>query len=212
MKLASVHGKPGICNLHNREDLEEVVLRKVLVGVVGVQCPPVVDVEVEDAEDEHQHNSRELGLEANNDHDAGNQSEQASNDSPEAPVATEDEANEEEDEQDTSSKLEIHLLVLLVELGKTGRGKLLANPRVGQNHHETTHDREIAQEEVQVKDQAVSNALHNHNAHKTSYSVFRVLSSNNHDRAHCHCDYVDDEECVSEAVPDCGANHVSSCS
>jgi hypothetical protein len=136
--------KVGVRNLHNREDLEEVVLRKVLVRVVRVQSPPVVDVEVEDAEDKHQHNSRKLGLKANNNHDAGNESEQASHDSPKAPVATEDEANEEEDEQNTPGKLEVHLLVLLVKLGKTGRSELLTNPGVRKNHHETSHNREVA--------------------------------------------------------------------
>lgn len=200
----------GMPNLHNGKDLEEVVLRKVLVGVVWVQSPPVVDVEVEDAENKHQHDRRELGLEANNNHNTGNEAEQASHDSPETPVAAENEANEKKDEQNTSSKLEIHLLVLLVELRKTGRGELLAHPRIGKDHHETTHNRKVAQEEVQVKDQAVSNTLHNHHAHKTSYGVFRVLSCDNHDRAYSHCDYVDDEECVGESVPNCGAKNVSS--
>ena len=147
-------------NLHNRQDLEEVILRKILVRVVGVQGPPVVDVEVEDAEDQHQHDGRELGLESNNNHDAGNESKQASHDPPEAPVTAENEADKEEDEQNTTSELEVHLLVLLVELGKTGWGKLLANPRVREHHHQTTHDREVAQEKVQVEDEAVSDALH----------------------------------------------------
>src|SRR5690242_1585846 len=127
-------------NLHNRENLEEVVLGEVLVRVMGVQSPPVVDVEVEDAENQHQHDRGKLGLEANNNHDASNEAEQASHDSPETPVATEDKANKEENEQNTSSKLEVHFLVLLVELGKTGRGKLLANPGIRENHHETAHD------------------------------------------------------------------------
>jgi hypothetical protein len=191
-----------ICNLHNRKDLEEVVLREVLVGVVGVQSPPIVDVEVEDAENEHQHDRGELGLEANNNHDAGNEAEQAGHNSPETPVTAENETNEQEDQEDASSELEVHLLILLVELGKTGGGKLLANPGVGQNHHQTAHDREVAEEEVQVEDQAISNALHNHNAHETSYGVFRVLSCDDHDRANRHCDYVDDQECVGEAIPD----------
>ena len=190
-------------NLHNREDLEEVVFREVLVGVVGVQSPPVVDVEVEDAQNEHQHDRRELGLETNNNHDASNETEQASHNSPETPVTAENEADEEEDEQDTSSELEIHLLVLLVELRKTSRSELLANPGVGQDHHQTAHNGKVAEEEVQVENETISDALHNHNAHETSHSVFRVLSCDDHDRADSHCDYVDDEECVGKTVPNC---------
>lgn len=199
-------------NLHNRENLEEIVLGEILVGVVRVQSPPVVDVEVEDAENQHQHDRRELGLEANNNHNAGNEAEQASHNSPETPVPAENKADKEEDEQNASSKLEIHLLVLLVKRGEASRGELLANPGIGEDHHETAHNREVAEEEVQVEDQTVSDALHDNHAHKTSYSVFRVLSCNDHDRAYCHCDNVDDEERVGEAVPDCRTKIVSNCS
>lgn len=146
-------------HLHNGENLEEVVLRKVLVRVMRVQRPEVIDVEVENAENKHQHDGRELGLESNNDHDASNESEDTCNNSPEAPVPAEDEANEEEDQQDTACELEIHLLVLLIERRQTGRGELLANPRIRQNHKQTSHDGEIAQKEVQIEDQAVSETL-----------------------------------------------------
>jgi hypothetical protein len=190
-------------NLHNREDLEEVVFRKVLVRVVRVEGPEVVDVEVENAENEHKHDRRELGLETNNDHDAGDESEQAGNDSPETPVTAENEAHKEEDEQDTARKLEVHLLVLLVESRQTGRGELLADPRVGEHHKKPSHDRQIAQEEVEVEHQAVSNALQNHDAHKTSYSVFGVFPCDDHDRGAGHDDYVDNEEEVGDAVPNC---------
>jgi hypothetical protein len=159
-------------NLHNRKDLEEIVLRKVLVRVMRVQSPEVVDVEVEDAENEYQHDRRELGLETNNDHDARDKSEHASNNSPDTPVTAEDEANKEEDEEDTARKLEVHFLVLLVQSRKTRRGELLTHPRVRENHEQSSHDREIAQEEVEVENQAISDTLQNHDAHKTSYSVF----------------------------------------
>jgi hypothetical protein len=169
-----------------------------------VESPEVVDIKVENAQDEHEHDGRELGLETNNHHDTSDESEQAGNDSPETPVAAEDEANKEEDKQDTARQLEVHLLVLLIERRQTSRSELLANPRVGKNHEQSSHDRQIAQEEVEVEDQAVSNALQNHDAHKTSYSVFRVFPCDDHDGGGCHDDYVDDEEEVGNAVPDCG--------
>src|ERR1051325_690610 len=106
---------PKSGNLHNRKDLEEVVFRKVLVRVMRVQLPEAVDIEVEDAEDEHQHDRRELGLETDNHHDTGDKSKQAGDDSPETPVTTEDKSYEKEDEQDTARKLEVHLLILLIE-------------------------------------------------------------------------------------------------
>lgn len=183
--------------------MEEVVLRKVLVGVVRVQFPPVVNVEVEDAENKHQHDSRELGLEAHNHHDASHESQKTSDDSPEAPVAAEHESNKEEDEENASSELEIHLLVLLVKLGKAGRRKLLAHPRVGEHHEQTAHDGQVAQEEVEVKDKAVANALQDHDGHESRNAVLGVLSENDAEGADGHEDDVGNEEHVRDAVPDC---------
>jgi hypothetical protein len=170
-------GISAILNLHNRENLEEIILGEVLVRVMRVQSPPVVDVEVEDAENENQHDGRELGLETNDNHDASDQSEKASYDSPETPVSAEDESNEEEDEEDTASELEVLLLVLLVKRRKTCRSELLADPRVRENHEQPSHDGQIAKEEVEVKDQAVSDTLKNDNAHKTTDRILRVFPS-----------------------------------
>jgi hypothetical protein len=190
-------------DLHNGEDLEEIVLGEVLVRVVRVQGPEVVDQKVEDAEDDDEHDGAELCLETNDDHDAGHESKQANADPPEAPVAAEDEADEEEDEQDTASELEVHLAVLLVEGRETSRGELLADPRVGKHHQETAHDGQVAQEEVEVEDQPVSETLEHHDANETEDAVVRVLSCDDHDRADGHGDYVYDQEQVGEAVGDC---------
>jgi len=162
--------------------------------VMGMQGPPVVDVEVEDAENQYQHNSGEFGLETDDNHDASDKSEEAGHDAPEAPVATEDKSNEEKDEEDTTSELEVHLLVLLVERRQAGRSELLANPRVGEHHQQASHDGKIAEEEVQVKHQAVAESLENHNTDETRDSVFRVLPSDDHDRADRHEDDVYNEK------------------
>ena len=146
-----------------------------------MELPEVVDVEVEDAENKHQHNRGELGLESNNNHDTSNESEQTGNNSPKTPFTTENEPDEKEDEQDTARKLEVHLLVLLVESGEASGGELLANPGVGEDHKQSSHYRQVAQKEVEVENQAVSDALQNHDAHKTSYSVFRVFPRDYHD-------------------------------
>lgn len=189
--------------LHNGENLEEIVLGEILVRVVRVQSPEVVDQKVENAENNNQHDGAELGLESHNDHDACDESEQADADSPEVPVAAEDEANEEEDEQDTASELEVHLAVLLVKLGETSRSKLLADPRVGKDHEKTSHDGQIAKEEVEVEDEAVAETLEDNDANETKDTVVGVLSCNDHNGADSHGDYVYDEEEVGEAVGDC---------
>lgn len=102
--------------LHNRENLKEIILGEVLVGVMGVEAPEVVDDEVEYAQNENEHGGAPLGLESDHDHDACNETSQADNDSPETPVASEHETDEKEDQKDTASKLEVHLPVLFVQL------------------------------------------------------------------------------------------------
>jgi hypothetical protein len=190
-------------NLHNGKDLEEVVLREILVWVVRVQRPEVVDQNVEDAEDDHQQNRAELGLEPHDHHNACHKAYQANKDPSKAPVAAEDKADKEKDKQDASRKLEVHLAVLLVELWQAGRRKPLAHPGIRQNHQESTHDGQIAQEEVEVKDQPVSDALENNHANKTKDAIVRVFPYDDHERADAHGDYVDDQEEVREAIGNC---------
>jgi len=169
---------------------------------MGVQRPPVVHVEVEDAEDQDEHNSRELCLESDHHHDTGDKPENARDNSPEAPVATEDEANEEEDEQDAAGELEVHLLVLFVKRRQARRRKLLANPRVREHHQQAAHDGEIAQEEVEVEDKAVADALEHDNEHEPADRVLGMFPANDHDRAGGHEDYVYQEEEMVDATVD----------
>lgn len=166
-------------DVHNRQNLEEVVLGEVLVGVVGVKLvtivsqlnrkprfkceetyrPEVVNQNVENTQQNDQDNSTPLSLEANNDHHASDKTKQTNNYTPEAPRASEDESDEEKDEQDAPGELHIHLTVLLVKLGQTGRNELLANPGVGDNHEQTADDTQVAEEEVQVENEAISETL-----------------------------------------------------
>lgn len=173
----------------NGENLEEIVLGEVLVGVVLVELfngvsdwhflltrrkthsPEVVHNHVEHAENDDQQGGAELGLESNNNHHAGGQAQQADNDAENGPLARENEADEEEDEQNTTGELEVHLAVLLLELGKSGKGLGLAHPRVGENHQETTHDRQVTQEEIEVKDETVPESLRDNYTHKTADGV-----------------------------------------
>ncbi|GMF72822.1 unnamed protein product [Aspergillus oryzae] len=73
------------CNLHNRQDLEEI--------------------NVEDTQQHHQDDSAPLSLESHNDHDACDEAKQTDQNAPEAPLAGEHKSDEEEDEQDTTSEL-----------------------------------------------------------------------------------------------------------
>ena len=112
--------------------------------------PEVVDKDVEHTEDNDQDDSTPFCFESNNNHDRGNETNAADNDSPQAPFARKDESNEQKDEQDPASKLNVHLAVLLLELWKTSGHELLAHPGVRKDHEETTDDTEIADNEGYV--------------------------------------------------------------
>lgn len=181
------------------QDLEEVVLGKVLVGVVLVESPEVVDQQVEDAQNDNEQSGAVLGLESNDNHDAGDAAKRRDNDAPERPLATEDKSDEEEDQKDTASQLEVHLAILLVDLGKTCKDLSLANPRIRQDHDQATDDRQVSEEEVEIEDETVAKSLSDDNAHETGDGVVGVLSDDDQSGAREHGNDVDKKEQVGNA-------------
>ena len=149
----------GMWYSHDGQDLEEIVLGKVLMGMMLVQGPEVVDKEIEDAQDDNEHDGTELGLEANDDHDAGHKANDADDHTTDAPFAGKDEPDEEEDEKHAACELEVHLAILLVDLGQARWREALADPTIGQDHQESPHDRQIAEKEVEVKDESIAKRL-----------------------------------------------------
>lgn len=160
--------------------------------------PEVVNQEIEYAEDHDEHYGAELGLEPDNNHDARDKAEHADRNSPDAPVSSENKSDEEEDEQDSPGKLEVHFAVLFVNLGQARGCEPFADPGVGENHKKAAHDRQIAEEEVQVEDEAVAEALKNNDGNQTRDGVFRILANDDIEGADNHGDYVDDQEGVGK--------------
>lgn len=71
-----------------------------------VDAPEVVDEDVEDAEHQDQEPCRPLRLETDGDHDARHQADDGDEHAGDAPLSTEDESDEEEDEQDAAREQE----------------------------------------------------------------------------------------------------------
>lgn len=161
--------------------------------------PEVVDEQVEDAEDDDQKSGAELGLEADNDHDAGSSTKEADNDTPDGPFAAEDETDKEEDQENATSKLEVHLAILLIKLGQTSESLGLANPRVGKNHDETSNDGQVAEEEVEVENQAVTESLGYDNGNKTGNRIVGVLADDDESGTGNHGKNVSQQEEVGDA-------------
>lgn len=166
--------------------------------------PEVVHQHVEDTQDEYQQRGAPLRLESHHNHDACDQADDGDKHSPDGPLSTEHEADEEEDEEHTTSELEVHLAILLLDLRQAGEGLGLAHPRVRQDHQETAHDRQVAQEEVEIEDQAVAEGLGDDNTDETGDGIFGVAAGDDEYGASGHCEDVDDEEEVGQAVGNCG--------
>lgn len=84
----------------------QVVLQEVALGVSRVDAPPVVDEDVENTEEGHQETGTPFRLESNGDHDTSAETDNGNEDPGERPVTLEDESDEQEDKEDTTSKLE----------------------------------------------------------------------------------------------------------
>lgn len=153
------------------QDLEEIVLGEVAVRMVRLQGPEVIDDDVEDAQDDHQDDSAPLSFEPDNNHHASHESQNANQSPADAPLSTENEPNEQEDEQNSSGKLEVHFSILLFNLRDAGKGESFTVPAVGDNHEESTHDGEIAKEEVEIEDETVSESLGDHDTDETTDGV-----------------------------------------
>jgi len=65
---------------------------------------------------------------------------------------------------------------------------------VAEDHEEAADDAKVAQEEVEVEDQSVAEALDDNNTQEASDREFGVSLENDHGRTAEHGDNVDDQE------------------
>lgn len=167
--------------------------------------PEIIDQNIKDAQNDHQHHRAPFGLEPHHHHHTSHESKQADHHPSNPPVAGEHEADEQEYQQHSSSELKIHFTVLLIDRRQSGRGKLFAHPRVTENHEESTHDAEVTQEKVQVEDKAVAKSLGDHNGEKAEDGVIGVFARDDENRADAHGKDIDGQEEMRETPWDWGA-------
>ena len=87
-------------------EIRRTVLEEIPLRVCGVYAPPVVCEHVEYAQNDDEEDSRPFGLEANGYHAAGSETEERDEYSCNAPSTLEDKAEEQEDEENATSKQE----------------------------------------------------------------------------------------------------------
>lgn len=154
--------------------------------------PEVVDQQVEHTEDDHQHDRTELCLEPNHNHHAGHKSKQAHNHPPDPPLPCENEPDEQEYQQHPARELEVHFTILLIHLWQPSWCEPLADPAVRQHHQKPAHDAEIAEEEVEVEDEAVPEGLGDDYAEETEDGVFAMFPDDHESGTGHHGENVDE--------------------
>lgn len=168
------------------QSLEKVVLEEVALEVVVSDRPKVIDEDVEDGEEEDEEHGRPLCLEANRDHDAGNETQERSQDTDERPFAVESGADKEEDEQNATRELEIRAAVAFRQLGQGSKHALLLGLRVGQDHDKATDNGQVTQEKGEVENKTVPQCLRDHDAQQTIDCIVSVSSCDHTSRRAKH--------------------------
>ena len=156
-------------------------------------APPVVDEDVEDGQCNDQERRGPLSLETDCNHDACRETNEGHQEPNDTPFTPNHETNEKEDKEDTTGQQEtvtmmsldcqnrassqekgnaLFLAVCFAERRKTGKKFLAGIHGVAEDHQETTDDGQVAKEEVEVEDEAVTDCLHNDNTEETAYCVF----------------------------------------
>lgn len=90
--------------------------------------------------------------------------------------------------------MNIFLAILLRGQRQTGRRELLAHPAVAQDHKETAHDAEVAEEEVEVEDEAVAEGLGDDDPNEAKHGVFGVFADDDQRGAADHGDDIEEKE------------------
>jgi hypothetical protein len=64
--------------------------------------------------------------------------------------------------------------IVVTECRETSKCTLASDHRVGEDHQQATHNREVAEEEVDVEDESVAETLNEDDTQETSHRNFRV--------------------------------------
>ena len=161
--------------------------------------PEIVDENIENAQDHHKDDGTPLRLEADDHHDAGYSTDRNDNEAPEVPLARRHKANEQENQQNAAGQLEVHLAIFLVKLGQAGGSEALAHPAVGEGHDQSSQDADIAEEKVQIEDQAVTNGLDDDYTDQCRDGVLAAFADDHKNAGAGHGDDVGDQEEVRES-------------
>jgi len=164
-----------------------------------VHAPPVVGKYVEDAQNHNEEDGGPLGFEANSNHTAGGKTEYGDKYPGNAPCTLKDEPEEQEDEENTAGEQEIFLAISFADRWESSKQLLSCDHRFAEDHNESANDAQIAEEKVEIEDEAVSKALDDDHAEETANSIFGEALRYDGAGSNKHSDHVQQQEQVRNA-------------
>jgi len=164
-----------------------------------MHAPPVVNKHVEHAQNHHEEDGGPLGFEADGYHPAGTETEKGDDHSCDAPCALDAEPEEQEDEEDTASEQEIFFAISFTDRREASKELPSRDHRFTENHDESTDDAQITEEEIEVEDEAITEALDDDYTEETTYSILGVALRYNGTGSDKHGEDVQKQEKVRYA-------------
>ena len=156
--------------------------------------PEIVHQNIEHTQNHDQNDRTPLRLKPHHNHHTRHRPKRNHDQPPRAPIPGKHKAHKQKNQQHAPRELEVHLAVLLVDLRQAGGGELLAHPAVGEDHEQAAHDAEVAQEEVEVEDEAVAEGLGDDDGDEARDGVLGVAAGDDEGAAGDHGADVEDEE------------------
>lgn len=144
---------------NNGKGLEKVIFEEITLRVLVMNAPPVVNEYVEDGEEDDQESSRPFRLESKDNHDTSRQTNEGKCETNKRPLSLESNSNEKEDEKYTSGQLEVFPPVVITQARQSCKVVLALNHGFRKDHEKSANDGEVAQEEIDVKDETISKSL-----------------------------------------------------
>jgi len=156
-----------------------------------MHTPPIVGEHIKYAQHEDQKGSGPFGFEANSNHNASTKSKDGNEYATDTPFTLKDKAKEQEDKENAASQKEVFFTICFADRGEASEQLLSGDHRIAEDHEQATNNAQITEEEVEIEDETITEALDNDHRKQTSNSVLCVFLENDRARSTEHGNHVE---------------------
>jgi len=173
--------------------LEKIIFEEISHWFVGRDVPPSVEVKVENVEPNNQDQGTQLRLVANRYHAHQDGTNKILNNLHGTHLEPE-ESDEHEDQENSSSKLEIHLGLVLTEGWDSGKQRLSFHPGLSQDQQQGANQSQVTEQELDIPQNTVRHGLKNDDKEECSTSDVDLEPSEDHGDGSELSNHIDEDE------------------